>query len=74
MEKNHPHQALIPGPWVSGRVLWGPVILAPVVTYSILTIYCVLLCMSVMHDALGDGHKPLEARNISSLFTVSYLV
>ena len=68
-------------PWVSGQVLWGPVIPAPTVItslllalYSMLTIYCVLLCMSVMHDALGDGYIPLEARNISSLFTVSYLV
>ena len=52
------------GPWVSRWVLWGPLIPAPVVItsllwslYSILTIYCVLLCMSVMHDALGRvGH------------------
>ena len=44
---------------VSGQVLWGPVIPAPVVItslllslYSILIIYCVLPCVSVMHDVL----------------------
>ena len=31
-----------------------------------------LLCPTLyeMHDALGDGYNPLEARNISSLVTV----
>ena len=50
------------GLWVSGWVLWGPLIPAPMVItslllslYSVLTIYCVLLCMSVMHDAFGDS-------------------
>ena len=45
------------------------------VVFILITHY--LLCptyMSVMRDALGNGCKALEARNISALFTVFYLV
>ena len=70
MEKNHPSSGFIKdqsrGPRVSGLVLWGPVIPAPVVItslllslYSILTIYCVLLCMSVM-QMLGGWLPSIE--------------
>ena len=63
MEKNHFSSGLIGDrswdPRVSGRVLWGLVTPVPVVITSlllslssILTIYCVLPCMSVMHDVL----------------------
>ena len=54
-----PHWGSILGPQVSGQVLSGFVIPVPVVIislllslYSILTIYCVVPCMSVMHDVL----------------------
>ena len=73
MEKNHLSLSFIKDRsrdcCVSGWVLWGPVIPAPVIItslllslYSILTIYCVPLCMSVMHDALGmvTNHWKLE--------------
>ena len=70
---------------VSGRVLWGPVILGShqsstcgyhffVVVFILHTHYLLCPTLYECHDALGDGHKPLTARNISSLFTVSYLV
>ena len=64
------------GPWVSRWVLWGPLIPAPVVItslllslYSVLSIYCVLLCMSVMHDALGRVGDPIPAIYVARRLT-----